>query len=111
MVRKNKVEVEDELDWSPITKSSMKLSGADLESMVIRCRREARGAGRKKVAQDDILKVALEFTPARDEVAVEYQTLVAVREATSRDMVPEPYRTMTPTEVSERIEGLRPLVR
>jgi hypothetical protein len=42
---------------------------------------------------------------------VEYQTLVAVREATSREMIPEPYRTMTPTEVSERIEGLRPLVR
>ncbi|MGB5035590.1 MAG: AAA family ATPase, partial [Blastocatellia bacterium] len=73
--------------------------------------REARAAGRKAVAQDDIAKVAAEFTPARDEMAVEYQTLVAVREATSRDMVPEPYRSMSPAEVSERIEAIRPMVR
>ena len=111
MVRKNKVEVAEELDWTPISKNALSLSGADLESMVIRCRREARAAGRKAVAQDDIAKVAAEFTPARDEMAVEYQTLVAVREATSRDMVPEPYRSMSPAEVSERIEAIRPMVR
>jgi SpoVK/Ycf46/Vps4 family AAA+-type ATPase len=111
MVRKNKVEVDEGLDWSPVAKSTLSLSGADIESMVIRCRREARAAGRKAVAQDDIAKVAAEFTPARDEMAVEYQTLVAVREATSRDMVPEPYRSMSPAEVSERIEAIRPMVR
>jgi SpoVK/Ycf46/Vps4 family AAA+-type ATPase len=111
MVRKNKVEVEEGIDWTPITKSPLKLSGADIESMVIRCRREARAAGRTKVAQEDVNNVASVFTPARDEVAVEYQTLVAVREATSRDMVPEAYRSLSPDEVSRRIEELRPMVR
>ncbi|HQR40636.1 MAG TPA: ATP-binding protein, partial [Blastocatellia bacterium] len=111
MIRKNKVEVTDGVDWSPIARSSLTLSGADIESMVIRCRREARACGRQAVSQDDVAKVAGEFTPARDEVAVEYQTLVAVREATSKEMVPEPYRSMTPAEISERIEALRPMVR
>ncbi len=111
MIKKNKVEVEEGLDWTPVAKSGMTLSGADIESLVIRCRREARAAGRKAVAQEDVVKVAETFTPARDEVAVEYQTLVAVREATSKDMVPEPYRSMSATEVSERIEALRPMVR
>jgi AAA+ superfamily predicted ATPase len=111
MVKKNKVDLEDGIDWSPVTKSALKLSGADLESIVIRCRREARANGRTKVAQADVAQVASVFTPARDEVAVEYQTLVAVREATSRDMVPEEYRRMTAAEVAERIEALRPMVR
>lgn len=111
MIRKNKVDVDEGLDWTPITKSEMTLSGADIESMVIRCRREARSVNRKTVAQDDVAKVAAEFTPARDELAVEYQTLVAVREATSREMIPGPYRSMSPQEVSERIERLRGLVR
>lgn len=111
MLRKNKVEVEEGIDWTPITKSSMSLSGADIESIVVRFRREARAAGRQKASQADVQKVADTFTPARDEVAVEYQTLVAVREATSKDMVPEPYRSMSITEVSERIEALRSMVR
>lgn len=111
MLGKNNVEVEEGLDWTPITQSPLSLSGADIESMVIRCRREARAAGRKLVAQEDIRKVAAEFTPARDELAVEYQTLVAVREATSREMIPEPYRSMTAAEIAERIEALRPMVR
>jgi AAA+ superfamily predicted ATPase len=111
MLRKNKVEAEEGIDWTPITHSPLSLSGADIESMVIRCRRVARSKGRPAVAQEDVAVVAAEFTPARDEVAVEYQTLVAVREATSRDMIPEPYRSMTATEIAERIEALRPMVR
>jgi SpoVK/Ycf46/Vps4 family AAA+-type ATPase len=111
MLRKNSVDVDEGIDWSPITKSALSLSGADIESMAIRCRREARAVGRQKALQEDVQRVADTFTPARDEVAVEYQTLVAVREATSKDMVPEPYRSMSATEVSERIETLRPMVR
>jgi AAA+ superfamily predicted ATPase len=111
MVRKNKVEVEDGLDWTPITKSPMTLSGADVESMVIRCRREARAAGRQKVAQADVDKVGAEFTPARDELAVEYQTLVAVREATSKEMVPAKFRALAPEVIAQRIEELRGRVR
>ncbi|HND18850.1 MAG TPA: ATP-binding protein [Acidobacteriota bacterium] len=110
MLRKNKISHKVE-DWSPIQKSQLKLSGADIEGMLIRCRRVARQAGRKEVLPEDVEKVALEFTPARDEMAVEYQTLVAVREATSRDMLPEAYRHLSPAEISQRIEELRMLTR
>jgi SpoVK/Ycf46/Vps4 family AAA+-type ATPase len=110
MLRKNHIEHEVK-DWSPITKNKLTLSGADIESMLIRMRRLARMAGRKIAAQEDVEKVAAEFSPARDEMAVEYQMLVAAREATSRDMVPEAYRNLTPTELSQRIEQLRPFVR
>jgi len=48
-----------------------RLSGADIEPILIRCR-VARQAGRKEVSPEDVRAVAQEFTPARDEVAIEY---------------------------------------
>src|SRR5205085_1553706 len=110
MLGKNKIKHEVS-DWSPITKNKLTLSGADIESMLIRARRVARLAGRAAVAQADLEQVANEFSPARDEMAVEYQVLVAAREATSREMIPEPYRHLSPQELSQRIEALRSFVR
>lgn len=110
MIRKNNIEHQVK-DWSPITRNSMALSGADIEAMLIRARRLARSAGRKIVSQEDIERTASEFSPARDEMAIEYQTLVAVREATSRQMVPEKYRHLSPAELSQRIEALRAYIR
>ena len=68
-------------------------------------------AGRTAVAQGDLEQVANEFSPARDEMAVEYQMLVAAREATSREMIPEQYRHLSPAELSQRIEALRAFIR
>ncbi|HEY6333621.1 MAG TPA: AAA family ATPase, partial [Blastocatellia bacterium] len=110
MLAKNKIEHEA-VDWSPITKNQLNLSGADIEGMLIRARRIARAAGRKSLIQQDIVQMADEFTPARDEIAVEYQVLVAAREATSREMVPEEYRHLSPLELSRRIEEMKALVR
>lgn len=106
MLGKNKIKHEV-TDWSPITTNKLTLSGADIESMLIRARRIAKLAGRPAVAREDVEKVASEFTPARDEMAIEYQMLVAAREATSKEMVPSQYRTLTPAELSQRIEMLR----
>jgi AAA+ superfamily predicted ATPase len=110
MIGKNKI-AHEVTDWSPITKNTLTLSGADIESMLIRARRVARVAGRPTVAQADIEQVANEFSPARDEMAVEYQILVAAREATSREMIPEQYRHLSPAELSQRIEALRAFIR
>ena len=98
-------------DWSPITQSKLTLSGADIESMLIRARRMGRMAGREKTNNEDVANVASEFSPARDEMAVEYQILVAAREATSKEMVPEEYRKLSPLELSQRIEALRAFIR
>jgi SpoVK/Ycf46/Vps4 family AAA+-type ATPase len=110
MLRKNKI-AHEVTDWSTLTKNTLTLSGADIESILIRTRRVARGAGRQAVTQADIEEVAKEFSPARDEMAIEYQVLVAAREATSRDMVPEEYRRLTPIELGQRIEQLRAFIR
>jgi SpoVK/Ycf46/Vps4 family AAA+-type ATPase len=110
MLGKNKIEHEI-TDWTTITRREMSLSGADIESILIRARRLARTCGRKTVTQEDVVKVADEFVPARDEMAVEFQNLVAAREATSREMLPEQYKHLTPKELSQRIEEMRAYIR
>jgi len=110
MARKNKIEHQI-TNWGPLTNSQLHLSGADIESILIRARRIARIANHEKVTNEDLAFVASEFTPARDDLAVEYQELVAAREATSRAMVPTRFRTMTSAEIARRLEMLRPLIR
>lgn len=110
MARKNKIDHQI-TNWGPITNSHIHLSGADIESILIRARRVARIAGQPKVTNENLSFVVSEFTPARDEVAIEYQELVAAREATSRAMIPPNYRTMTGAEIVRRMEMLRPLIK
>ena len=110
MARKNKLDHQI-TNWGPIINSQVHLSGADIESILIRARRNARIAGHPKVTNEDLALTATEFTPARDEVAIEYQELVAAREATSRAMMPSHFRTMTGAEIVRRMEMLRPLIR
>lgn len=98
-------------DWMPITQNQHHLSGADIESILIRARRVARLAGRKEITQDDLANAAFEFTPARDEQAIEYQELAAAREATSRAMLPERFKQMSSAEMGTRIDALRLLAR
>ncbi len=110
MADKNKL-THNIVDWTPITRSPLHLSGADIESIVIRARRVSRQAGRTQVTTEDLKKVAEEFTPARDEMAVEYQELVAAREATTRAMLPSRFRELSSVALSHRIEELKPLIR
>ncbi len=98
-------------DWSPITDNELHLSGADIESILIRSRRVARHVGHPHVTNDDLASVAKDFTPARDDQAVEYQELVAAREATTRAMIPPRFRKMTSAEIAGRIEMLRLVIR
>jgi ATP-dependent 26S proteasome regulatory subunit len=110
MARKNKIKQLID-DWGPITNSQLHLSGADIESILIRARRVARIAGHDEVTNDDLAFVASEFTPARDDQAIEYQELVAAREATTRAMVPPRFRLMTSSEIARRLEVLRHVIR
>lgn len=110
MANKNKLP-QKIADWSAITLSPLHLSGADIESIIVRARRVARQAGHSEVTAADLKVVADEFTPARDELAVEYQELVAAREATSRAMLPGRFRGLSSVDLARRIEELRPHVR
>ncbi|MBO0800743.1 MAG: ATP-binding protein, partial [Blastocatellia bacterium] len=102
MAHKNRIKHQIS-DWTPLTGHQLHLSGADIESVLIRARRVARLAGHEEVTNEDLAFVAAEFTPARDEQAIEYQELVAAREATTRAMIPSRFRDMPPAEIARRL--------
>ncbi|HKX28943.1 MAG TPA: ATP-binding protein [Blastocatellia bacterium] len=110
MARKNKIRHRIS-DWGPITQSQLHLSGADIESILIRARRVARLAQHDAVTDEDLVFVASEFTPARDDQAIEYQELVAAREATTRAMISPRFRLMASSEIAHRLEALRSQIR
>jgi len=82
-------------------------SGADMEAALTRAKFRAAAEGKKKVSPE-ILDLALEdFLPPTYPEEIELQTLSAVIECTSRELLPERYRDMDRDEILSTIDELR----
>tara|TARA_R110000868_G_scaffold410693_5_gene699830 strand:+ start:5443 stop:7155 length:1713 start_codon:yes stop_codon:yes gene_type:complete len=82
-------------------------SGADMEAALTRAKFRAAAAGQKKVSPE-MLDLALnDFIPPTYPEEVELQTLNAVLECTSKELLPERYREMDRNELMSKIEELK----
>lgn len=82
-------------------------SGADMEAALTRAKFRAAAAGEKKISPA-ILDLALnDFIPPTYPEEVELQTLNAVIECTSKELLPERYREMDRNEILAKIEELK----
>jgi hypothetical protein len=88
MARKNRLAV-DPADVPPLPAG---VSGADIESLVVQCLREAAIAGVEKPARDMIAATVSRFVAPNYSLQMELQELVAVREATDLAFLPERYQ-------------------
>ena len=89
------------------------LSGADIEAILARAllASDAGGAAHDDAVSLETLRHAFEdFIPATSPLERELQILVAVQECTSREVLPESYRSMERNAVQERITVLRRLL-
>ena len=90
---------------------SGRLSGADIEAVLIRARMKSALENQAAVRVDD-LKAALEdFISPSYPTEIELQDLAAVLECTSRSLLPEKYRNMDRAEVVRRANALAALAR
>jgi hypothetical protein len=89
------------------------LSGADIEAILARAILVAEiGADGTPVASRQVLQDAFaDFIPATSVLERELQILAAVQECTSREVLPEPYRSMDRSEVFVRLNELRALLK
>jgi SpoVK/Ycf46/Vps4 family AAA+-type ATPase len=85
----------------------MTLSGADVEAALVRAKGRAVAAGRTQVSTEDLQATFADFLPPSYPQEVELQTLVAVMECTSREVLPERYRSMDRAEVVRRVRELK----
>ncbi len=110
-VRKNNMRTEvKSIEEEYQAAGAPRLSGADLEAILVRAKKHAAVAGRDSVEQADIAKAFAQFIPPVYAEEIEYQTMAAVMECTNRDLLPEPYRSLPRDEVARRLRQLRPLI-
>jgi SpoVK/Ycf46/Vps4 family AAA+-type ATPase len=89
------------------------LSGADIEAILARALLASDAAGNANdhtVSRETLRHAFADFIPATSPLERELQILVAVQECTSREVLPESYRSMERSEVAERITELRRLI-
>ena len=92
-------------------KHAARLSGADIEAVLVRARMKSALERDAQVDLDD-LKAALEdFIPPSYPTEIELQNLAAVLECTSRSLLPARYRDMDRAEVIRRATELAALTR
>lgn len=82
------------------------LSGADVESVLVRARMLAATEGREAVTHNDLKLAIDDFIPPSYPDEIELQNLVAVLECTSRGMLPEKYRLIEREEIVRRLAML-----
>ena len=87
-----------------------KMSGADIEAALVRSKLRAVNDKREKVTAEDLRETFADFVPPSYPLEVELQTLVAISECTSRELLPESFRQKPRDEVTRRIRELKILL-
>ena len=82
-------------------------SGADMEAVLTRAYFKAACLGQATVSMDLLNQVIEDFIPPIYPEEIELQTLSAILECTSRELLPEKYRHLDRHELSKRVEELK----
>src|ERR1700712_2653753 len=83
------------------------LSGSDLEAVLVRAILEAESAESSEVKTEHLQKAFADFIPPVNSHEREMQILVAVLECTSRELLPERYRTLDRGEIQARVNEIK----
>ncbi|HVT61501.1 MAG TPA: AAA family ATPase [Thermoanaerobaculia bacterium] len=83
------------------------LSGSDLEAVLVRAVLEAEAAGVTEVTAEHLGRALADFIPPANSRERELQVLCSVLESTSRELLPEAYRTLDRGTVQARIHEIK----
>jgi SpoVK/Ycf46/Vps4 family AAA+-type ATPase len=95
-----------------VTDDPSGLSGADIEAILARAllASDADTTSGATVSVEALRHAFMDFIPATSPLERELQILVAVQECTSREVLPERYRSMERADLMARISELRMLL-
>jgi len=108
-VMKKKIGLQLSEEYIPkiIKKGTKSFSGADMEAALTRAKFRAAAEDKSNVSPE-ILDAALnDFLPPTYPEEIELQTLSAVIECTSKELLPERYRNMDRSEILSKIDELK----
>jgi len=110
MMRRTGVDLPIEAVPPELLEGERTYSGADMEAVLTRAAFRAAGSNDGTVTPDILQETVNDFIPPTYPTEVELQQLAAVLECTSRDLLPERFRSMKRSEVVERLEQLKRMV-
>jgi SpoVK/Ycf46/Vps4 family AAA+-type ATPase len=84
-----------------------KLSGSDIEGIVVRANRRRLLEGRQAVDAEELNDEIAKFPQRTDDPDIRLQTLAAVYECTHKEFLPESYRSMDRAEVLAEIQSIK----
>ncbi len=96
--------------FAAVLPKGAQLSGADIESILVRSKFAALNEGREQPTEADLRAVVNDFVPPSYPLELELQNLAAVQECTSRELLPEAYRSMERDVITRRIRELKLLL-
>jgi len=112
MMRRTNIQLPEESIPDALLNGETVYSGADMEALLTRAKfRAASTNGNPNNVTPEILRAVVDdFIPPANTGEKELQSLVAVLESTSRESLPEIYRTMNRTEIIQRIHELKLII-
>ncbi len=96
--------------FAAVLPKGAQLSGADIEAILVRSKFAALNEGREQPTEADVRAVVSDFVPPSYPLELELQNLAAVQECTSRELLPESYRSMERDVITRRIRELKLLL-
>lgn len=113
MARKNKLAMA--ADAVPEVSPDRKLTGADIESIVLHARRAGLAEGRQEITRADLEQAIAGFVPSAQGLEKELQELAAVLECTELGFLPEHWREKLSqpdgkTPLQERLAAIKQLL-
>lgn len=107
MKKKTGLQMTEEYIPAMIEQGLKTFSGADMEAALTRAKFRAAAEGKKKVSPEILDAALADFIPPTYPEEVELQTLSAVIESTSKELLPERYRQMDRSEILATIDELK----
>jgi SpoVK/Ycf46/Vps4 family AAA+-type ATPase len=87
------------------------MSGSDLEAVLVRAALEAEAAEAKEVGAEHLRQAFRDFIPPANTIEREMQILCAVLECTSRELLPEKYKTLDRAAMQARVNEIKRTLR
>ncbi|MDP6934135.1 MAG: ATP-binding protein, partial [Myxococcota bacterium] len=107
LVRKNRLQLNDDVDLQGVASATAGRSGAELEAVLLAASSIAGREDRDSLGSGDLTSAVQEVVPSRDTRMLAYMELLAVFESSSRSMLPERYQLIKSEEIHRQLDTLR----
>jgi len=106
LLRKNRIP-HSIRDYDAMATTTEGMSGAEIEAILLSAIGLAEDARRKKISEDDVRAAVADYIPSRDTVMLEYMSILAVFECSSRRLLPQVYKDLSTDELNDSIREMR----